>query len=168
MELETFDSICFKIDQFFNVDLKSKKRDIKHVRARSIYYKVCFDYFGPITYRSIGASVNRDHSTVIHSYKNFDDNIKYDIGLKDMYLRITDNNYLLNNETIIENLKKDKEKLNEELDKLKRSGLSVLKNPIINKLNDMLSSLNEEDALSLTIKLDALYNINLKLYKNGN
>lgn len=168
MQLETFDSICFKINQFFNVDIKSKKRDLRHVRARSIYYKICFDYFENITYYSLGSSVNRNHATVIHSYKNFDYNLKYDTDLRIMYEKLTDNNYLLNNETLIKKLEEDKKILKKEVDRLNSSGLSILNNPIINKLNDMLNSLNEENNISLTIKLEALYNINLKLYKNGN
>lgn len=47
------------------LDLSSKKRDREHSDARALYYQLSRE-FTKHTFSAIGATVNRDHSTVVH------------------------------------------------------------------------------------------------------
>lgn len=51
------------------VDLSSKKRDREHSDARALYYQLSRE-FTEHTFSAIGATVNRDHSTVVHGVKH--------------------------------------------------------------------------------------------------
>ena len=56
-------------------DLKVKSRQREIVYARSIYYKLCKTHTRA-TLSSIGKSVKKDHATVLHGLRLFDDVIK--------------------------------------------------------------------------------------------
>jgi hypothetical protein len=59
------------VESAFNsfIDIKTRRRDITYMRA--IYYKLCKEFtFEPL--HQIGKTVNRDHATVIHGLKTFD------------------------------------------------------------------------------------------------
>ena len=59
-------------------DLKVKSRPREIVYARSIYYKLCKTHTRA-TLSSIGKSVKKDHATVLHGLRLFDDVItKYE------------------------------------------------------------------------------------------
>ena len=59
-------------------DLKVKSRQREIVYARSIYYKLCKTHTRA-TLSSIGKSVKKDHATVLHGLRVFDDVItKYE------------------------------------------------------------------------------------------
>ena len=59
-------------------DLKVKSRQREIVYARSIYYKLCKTHTRA-TLSSIGKSVKKDHATVLHGLRLFDDVItKYE------------------------------------------------------------------------------------------
>ena len=59
-------------------DLKLKSRQREIVYARSIYYKLCKTHTRA-TLSSIGKSVKKDHATVLHGLRLFDDVItKYE------------------------------------------------------------------------------------------
>lgn len=54
----------------FNKDFSVKSRQRPLVYMRAIYFKLCKD-FTPYTTTDIGASVGRDHATVLHGLKLF-------------------------------------------------------------------------------------------------
>ena len=63
------------VESVFNTKLsvKTRKRDVIYMRC--IYYKLCRD----LTFESlnsIGKQVNKDHATVLHGLKTFDNLIK--------------------------------------------------------------------------------------------
>ena len=61
-----------------DADLKLKSRQREIVYARSIYYKLCKTHTRA-TLSSIGKSVKKDHATVLHGLRLFDDVItKYE------------------------------------------------------------------------------------------
>ena len=70
----TKDIIKF-INTELNIDITKKKKTNEYVFARTLYYKLAKEYTNlPIT--AIGAAVNKDHCSVIHNLKNFDEVIK--------------------------------------------------------------------------------------------
>tara|TARA_R110001632_G_scaffold66060_1_gene156240 strand:- start:1850 stop:2323 length:474 start_codon:yes stop_codon:yes gene_type:complete len=63
------------INTELKIDITKKKKTNEYVFARTLYYKLAKEYTNlPIT--AIGASVNKDHCSVIHNLKNFDEVIK--------------------------------------------------------------------------------------------
>jgi len=166
--MQTIESIKEVVETFFDIDLGSKKRDNMHFRTRSIFYKLCFNYTHKPTYQAVGDSVNRDHSTVIYSVRTFDDNIKYDKELRDMYdcLKQTFKEFegeKVSLSELIKNnfkLKKSVSLLKLELDqeKLKNSLISEYKE--VSLINSLMNDLDDEEKCLLACKLKALYNLN--------
>ena len=63
------------INSELNIDITKKKKTNEYVFARTLYYKLAKEYTNlPIT--EIGAAVNKDHCSVIHNIRNFDEVIK--------------------------------------------------------------------------------------------
>jgi ADP-heptose:LPS heptosyltransferase len=63
------------INTELKIDITKKKKTNEYVFARTLYYKLAKEYTNlPIT--AIGAAVNKDHCSVIHNLKNFDEVIK--------------------------------------------------------------------------------------------
>ncbi len=63
------------INTELNIDITKKKKTNEYVFARTLYYKLAKEYTNlPIT--EIGAAVNKDHCSVIHNIRNFDEVIK--------------------------------------------------------------------------------------------
>lgn len=67
MELKLIKSLLIDL---FNKDFSLKARQRPLVYMRAVYFKLCRD-FTPYTTTEIGASVNRDHATVLHGLKLF-------------------------------------------------------------------------------------------------
>lgn len=75
-ELVAIKKVC---DKAFGFNIAKNTREQAYINARIIYYKLCKDF----THHSsgkIGGIINRDHTTVLHSLKNFEYYI-----LKDKY-----------------------------------------------------------------------------------
>lgn len=67
------------------IDLSSKSRRRENVYARSLYFKICKKVTN-CSLASIGRTVNRDHATVLHGIKVFDNVVSvYEKGLMDLY-----------------------------------------------------------------------------------
>jgi chromosomal replication initiation ATPase DnaA len=78
LEVITLDELIEIISSVTNVsieDIKGSRRYTEAVLSRSLLY-----YFGKFiygyTFVKLGKFTNRDHSTVIHNYRNFDNDIK--------------------------------------------------------------------------------------------
>ena len=87
--MKTISSITIKksVESAFNrsIDIKTRKRDVIYMRC--IYYRLCRD----LTYESlesIGKKVNKDHATVLHGLKTFD-NIINEFWEKEYFLVYT-------------------------------------------------------------------------------
>lgn len=74
-----------KLEDFFSIDLGSTNRKIRHVAARSIYFRICKKMSVRLSHEKIAKTVNRDHATVTHSLKKFDDEYKYNNVFKNYY-----------------------------------------------------------------------------------
>lgn len=144
------------INTELKIDITKKKKTNEYVFARTLYYKLAKEYTNlPIT--AIGAAVNKDHCSVIHNLKNFDEVIKrkelrkiYDTfklyPIKSERLQYTD----------VINLNKQ---LRLELIELKQKYNQLLKDHTqrdISKLEELLEGLNEEQLESVYTKLDAI------------
>lgn len=166
--MHTINSLKDGVSEFFNVDLSSKKRDTKHYRARSIFYKLCFKLVYKPTYQAIGDSVNRNHATVIHSVKNFERDLKFDSHMSDMYDSLKDI-YLefqvdkKTNQDIVKSnqmLKRKVEELEGNVSVISKQLTGVSKYSEVHLLNGLLSEMDEENRFLLLCKLDALYKLN--------
>jgi len=82
--IEKFKKII-ELETGVNVEIVSRKRNF--VEARAMYYKLLRDVSN-MTLQAIGDTVNKDHSTIIHSLNSVDDWMKYDRKLSDRYKNI--------------------------------------------------------------------------------
>jgi len=139
--MHTIESIRSRAEEFFNIDLSSKSRDAEHFRARSVFYKMCFVFTKNPSYTKIGRLVNRDHATVIYSMRTFDDNIKYDKEMKEMYSSFRDG--------------------------FEVKKVIVYKHESVNLINDLMDKLDDNEKLLLSHKLEALYNLNKSKIKEN-
>jgi len=63
------------INAELNIDITKKKKTNQYVFARTLYYKLAKELTNlPIS--EIGREVNKDHCSVIHNLKNFDEVVK--------------------------------------------------------------------------------------------
>ncbi len=71
------------INSTFNIDIVRQTRRQDYVDGRMIYYKILRDLdYG---YTPIGRTLHKDHSTVIHAVRAFDDVTTYDKELYNKY-----------------------------------------------------------------------------------
>ena len=64
----------------------SKRKTTENVSAKMIYTKILRDE--KYTWQSIARSINRDHSTVMHQYKQLENLMKFDKKLERDYIQI--------------------------------------------------------------------------------
>lgn len=72
------------INDYFRVDIADKNRSNHYVDLRTLFYKIATDKTYATT-KEIGAVVNRDHSTVVHSRKYYFDYIMSRDEIKEAY-----------------------------------------------------------------------------------
>ena len=72
------------VEQHFKLDITTKTRKREYVEARGIYYYLTRQYTR-MSLSSIGKTMGRDHSTVLHFEKLIPHWIIYDIQLKEDY-----------------------------------------------------------------------------------
>lgn len=92
------------INEVFLVDIeiKSSKREV--VDARKVYSKILRDR--GYSYESIGNTINKDHSTIIHYIKNIEYLLSYDQILREKYVACK-NVFVKKKNSISEQIKKD-------------------------------------------------------------
>ena len=61
----TIQELKHKIESDWEVELSTSSRRLEYVYLRAIYVHLCYKHFN-ITLEKIGATINRDHSTVLH------------------------------------------------------------------------------------------------------
>jgi len=161
----TINQIKEDVSEFFNLDLSSKTRDAKHFRARSVFYKLCFNLYYNPTYQAVGEAVNRDHSTVIHSMRNWDNNLRYDSNMKKAY-EVLLNKYKNYGDMSFSKILKEINKKEEEVNRLNNE-VDFLKNKSndsgfeeINCLKGLLQNLDYDEQVLLRFKLQAVYELN--------
>jgi hypothetical protein len=68
-EIKMMKSIKDYVSNLYNLDIEKDTRKREYVDARALYYKLCRD-LTKCSLTTIGESVGRDHSGVLHSLKN--------------------------------------------------------------------------------------------------
>jgi hypothetical protein len=161
--MHTINSVRDSVSKLFDVDLSSSKRDAKHFRARSLFYKMCFSLCYRPTYQAIASSVNKNHATVIHSIKTFENNLKFDETMRGMYETLKEIHKVYEGEddttpSLIEDNKALKQRV-VELESLGKVRM-VSDYQEISLLSDLVDRLGDDERFLLLCKLDALYKLN--------
>ena len=65
------------VNQYFDCDIRKESRKRSIVMSRATYFWLA-RYTTSFSLAKIGSSVNRDHASVLHSLRNFDDWLKFD------------------------------------------------------------------------------------------
>jgi hypothetical protein len=63
------------INTELNIDITKKKKTNEYVFARTVYYKLCKELTN-LPLEEIGSKVNKDHCSVLHNLKNFEQTMK--------------------------------------------------------------------------------------------
>jgi hypothetical protein len=84
IDLPLRENLITLINETFKIDITADTRKQEYVFGRMIYYKILRDLgYG---YQPIGRTLDKDHSTVIHGVRTFDDLVLYD---KELYRTYT-------------------------------------------------------------------------------
>jgi hypothetical protein len=88
---EYISEVSEKVKKFvtfeFNLNLNSKSRKTEYIDARSIYYKILYDFY-KLTYEEIGETVDKNHASILNAISNFTYYIERDNIKKEKYLKI--------------------------------------------------------------------------------
>jgi hypothetical protein len=147
------------INTELNIDIRKKKKTNEYVFARTVYYKLAKELTNlPIS--EIGRQVNKDHCSVLHNLRNFDEVIKrkelkkiYDI-VREFPLqekRTTYTQALIQNEQLkseIKNIKQKYEQLLEETDQT-----NTIK---VSKIEELTKGLTDEQLDLVHLRLEAM------------
>jgi hypothetical protein len=160
------------IQEITGVDINqiSRKREI--IEARAIYYKILKQIDKKKSLQSIGASVGKDHATVLHSLKNYEMFEKFNPTLKLFRKQILQRlNYAspeivdMTKDELIQSLQIDIMKLSEEITNLQET-ITNLQKPrnnynIVNNIQQLLiETEGTEQWQIITERLQALYKMN--------
>jgi DNA-binding transcriptional MerR regulator len=83
---EIKDKVRKAIQKVTRVDIQEKTRRYEIIESRMIYYKILRDK--GFTLQEIGDSLEKNHATVLHSLKVFDDIVGIDKDLKRKYYEV--------------------------------------------------------------------------------
>lgn len=147
------------INTELNIDIRKKKKTNEYVFARTVYYKLAKELTNlPIS--EIGRQVNKDHCSVLHNLRNFDEVIKrkelkkiYDI-VREFPLqekRTTYTQALIQNEQLkseIKNIKQKYEQLLQETDQT-----NTIK---VSKIEELTKGLTDEQLDLVHLRLEAM------------
>jgi len=76
------------VETITSCDVVIRTRQVEYVQARSIFYK--FARENKQTLQAIGKFLDRDHATVIHSLKKFEQDVQYDSAFRAKYNAVRD------------------------------------------------------------------------------
>lgn len=77
------DALTLVINDHYGVDINKKTREQSYVTGRSVYYKLLREMGYGFT--AIAETLNKNHATVIHHIKTFNDLLSYDKNLRHDY-----------------------------------------------------------------------------------
>jgi biotin operon repressor len=78
------DEIRKIVQHYFKLDISEKSRRFDLVFARACYFKICRD-LTENSYQKIGASLGKNHATVMHGIKTLKDLVETDKDLENRY-----------------------------------------------------------------------------------
>jgi len=161
------------IQEITGVDINEVTRKRETIEARAIYYKVLKQIDKKKSLKSIGASVGKDHATVLHSLKNYDMFEQFNPTLKLFRKQIMQRlNYVkpehildLSKDELIQSLQIDVMKLSGEIENLQET-ITNLQKPrnnynIVNNIEQLLLETEGKEQQELIIeRLQAVYRMN--------
>ena len=80
--------IATAVETITNCDVLERTRQREYVQARSIFYRFARD--NKQTLQAIGKFLKRDHATVMHSLKKFEQDVEYDSVFRANYNAVKD------------------------------------------------------------------------------
>ena len=161
------------IQEITGVDINEVSRKREIIEARAVYYKILKQIDKKKSLKSIGASVGKDHATVLHSLKNYDMFEQFNPTLKLFRKQILQRlNYAspeqildMSKDEYIQSLQIDIMKLNDEIANLQQT-ITNLQKPrnnynIVNNIQQLLIETEGTEQWQIIIeRLQALYKMN--------
>lgn len=160
------------IQEITGVDINEVTRKRETIEARAIYYKVLKQIDKKKSLKSIGASVGKDHATVLHSLKNYDMFEQFNPTLKLFRKQILQRlNYAtpdildMTKDELIQSLQIDVMKLSGEIENLQET-ITNLQKPrnnynIVNNIQQLLLETEGKEHQEIIIeRLQAVYKMN--------
>ena len=161
------------IQEVTGVDINKVSRKREIIEARAVYYKILKQIDKKKSLKSIGASVGKDHATVLHSLKNYDMFEQFNPTLKLFRKQIMQKlNYKpieyfgnISNEQEIERLNVYIFNMEQEIESLKET-ITNLQKPrnnynIVNNIQQLLIETEGKEQQELIIeRLQAVYRMN--------
>jgi hypothetical protein len=160
------------IQEITGVDINEVTRKRETIEARAIYYKVLKQIDKKKSLKSIGASVGKDHATVLHSLKNYDMFEQFNPTLKLFRKQILQRlNYAtpdildITKDELIQSLQIDVMKLSGEIENLQET-ITNLQKPrnnynIVNNIQELLLETEGTEQWQIIVeRLQALYKMN--------
>ena len=161
------------IQEITGVDINEVSRKREIIEARAVYYKILKQIDKKKSLKSIGASVGKDHATVLHSLNNYDMFEQFNPTLKLFRKQILQRlNYAsteqildMSKDELINSLQIDIMKLNDEIENLQQT-ITNLQKPrnnynIVNNIQQLLiETEGTEQWQIITERLQALYKMN--------
>lgn len=112
------------VNDFFDVDIRTQKRSREMVMIRAAYYYIAREKTKYSTLK-IAREIGRNHATVLHSLKNFDNWMFYDPEYKQKFDNLKK---IVFNELTLEEFKEKKLKFKYEM-------IKIAKELLINEIN---------------------------------
>lgn len=161
------------IQEITGVDINELSRKREIIEARAVYYKILKQIDKKKSLKSIGASVGKDHATVLHSLKNYDMFEQFNPTLKLFRKQILQRlNYAsgehildMTKDELIQNLQIDVMKLSSEIENLQET-ITNLQKPrnkykIVNNIETLLLETEGKEQQEIIIeRLQAVYRMN--------
>ena len=161
------------IQEITGVDINEVSRKREIIEARAVYYKILKQIDKKKSLKSIGASVGKDHATVLHSLKNYDMFEQFNPTLKLFRKQILQRlNYSspeqildISKNELIDSLQLDIMKLNDEIANLQET-ITNLQKPrnnykIVNNIETLLLETEGTEQQEIIIeRLQAVYRMN--------
>ena len=170
METQITKELKKVIQEITGVDINEVSRKREIIEARAVYYKILKQIDKKKSLKSIGASVGKDHATVLHSLKNYDMFEQFNPTLKLFKKQILQRlNYAspeqvldMSKDEYIQSLQLDIMKLNDEIANLQETINKPRNNyNVVNNIQQLLiETEGTEQWQIITERLQALYKMN--------
>lgn len=170
METQITSQLKKVIQEITGVDINEVSRKREIIEARAVYYKILKQIDKKKSLKSIGASVGKDHATVLHSLNNYDMFEQFNPTLKIFRKQIMKRlNYVkpedildISKDEYIQSLQLDVMKLNDEIENLQETINKPRNNyNIVNNIQQLLIETEGKKQQEIIIeRLQALYRMN--------
>ena len=173
METQITSQLKKVIQEITGVDINEVSRKREIIEARAVYYKILKQIDKKKSLKSIGASVGKNHATVLHSLKNYDMFEQFNPTLKLFRKQILQRlNYAspeqildMSKEELIDSLQLDIMKLNDEIENLQETIINLQKPrnkyKIVNNIETLLLETEGKEQQEIIIeRLQAVYRMN--------